>query len=100
MPHLRLRTHRVFDPRVTGEQPDPAGAVVRGGRLRRALHRRQQFIPVRRCHQELQTNSTLAVRISSSAATVVSADTPAVRSTSTLVAKPLRTASSAVWRTQ
>lgn len=31
MPHLRLRTHRVFDPRVTGEQPDPAGAVVRGG---------------------------------------------------------------------
>src|SRR5882757_5706407 len=98
--HMWARAHRILDPGVVTEDPHPAVTVVHGKRLRRALHRGQQVLPVRRRHHVLSTNAMLAVRISVRACSVESAATPAVRSSSTRVARPARAASSAVRRTQ
>jgi hypothetical protein len=100
LPHVRPQAHRVFDSAVDGEQPHPAGAIVRGGRLRRPLYRVEQMCPIQwHHHQEPSTNSMPAVRISARASAAEPGATAAVRSTSTLVVKPARVASSAVRRT-
>src|SRR6516164_8070867 len=100
-PHVRLRTDRIFNPGVSREGTDPAVAVVHSERLRRPLDRGEQLLSIHRHdHQDASTNSMPTVRISASAFAAESGATATVRSTSTLVVKPARAASSAVRRTQ